>query len=89
MSQPTADKAVEVVHKIDELKEAGKVDEAAELSKTLDKSVSKAHRMAIEVGEPVAVKPSNSNAAYIPMVPVPPKNPTAILDKALRASSGD
>jgi ParB/RepB/Spo0J family partition protein len=59
-SRPTAEKAIEVVHKIDELEAAGKVEEAEELRATLNqKSVRAAHKAATEEpeGEPAKAGP--------------------------------
>lgn len=55
-SGPTAKKAIDVVHKIDELEAAGEVEAAEELRETLnEKSVSAAHRKAKDPEpEPVA-----------------------------------
>lgn len=55
-SRPTAEKAIEVVHAIDELKAKGKAEEAAELAETLNtKSVKAAHEKA--TGKKPAKKP--------------------------------
>lgn len=55
-TRPTAKKAIDVVHKIDELEAAGEVEAAEELRETLnEKSVSAAHRKAKDSEpEPVA-----------------------------------
>jgi hypothetical protein len=51
-SRPTAEKAIEVVHKIDELEAAGEVQKAEELRATLnEKSVRAAHKAATEEPE--------------------------------------
>lgn len=57
MSKHTAEKAVEVVHKIDEAEAAGDEDTAADLRETLNtKSVAAAHRKATGAGKPRPVK---------------------------------
>lgn len=56
MSGKTAEKAAKVVKKIDELKSAGKEDEAAELTETLNKSVSGAAKKITEPKKPAKPK---------------------------------
>ena len=60
MSRQTAERAAEVVEKIDELEDAGKSDEANELRETLESSVSAAHREVADV-EVREVKDSAGN----------------------------
>lgn len=67
-SRPTAEKAIEVVHKIDELKAAGDVATAAELADTLNnKSVKAAHDKA--TGKPAKdKKPKQNPGIYADLV---------------------
>lgn len=55
LSRPTADKAVEVVNKIDELECKGKTTEAGELREKLERTVSGAHRQIHKPRKPVGL----------------------------------